>query len=123
MRRNIFPKSISFNRLTAILAGRMVLLMKSTTSNKSAETKPGRIIGYARVSTLDQDVFMQIEALKKYGCVEIFQESVSAQARRRPQFDLMKKHIESGDTVAVYSLSRPARDLGDLIGIVKGWEG
>lgn len=96
--------------------------MRSLVSKKKEQPKPGRLIGYARVSTLDQDVFMQIDALTKYGCVEIFQESVSAQAKRRPQFELMRKHIEAGDTVIVYSLSRLARDLGDLIKITKSWE-
>jgi DNA invertase Pin-like site-specific DNA recombinase len=76
-----------------------------------------RLIGYARVSTQEQNLDMQVSMLKKAGVKEdhLFIEKVSAASKRRPQFNLMKKMLQRGDTLVVYSLSRVARDLGELI--------
>jgi len=74
-------------------------------------------IGYARVSTKDQKLELQIEALEKAGCEKIFQEKVSA-VKERPQLDLMMQHLRDGDIIVVYKLDRLGRSLRHLIDLV-----
>ena len=80
--------------------------------------KPGpRLIGYARVSTEDQNLNMQIDALAKAGVHpdNIWSEHVSAAARRRPQLDLALIDVMRGDTLVVWKLDRFGRDVRDLL--------
>ncbi len=58
-------------------------------------------IGYARVSTLDQNLDLQIQALRKAGCNKIFREKVSGASRERPEFQRMLDQLRNGDTVIV----------------------
>ena len=85
------------------------------TKNKdeSDQIVSGKTFGYARVSTEDQNLDMQIQALEKYGCDEIWSEKKSAQAFRK-EFDLMVKNLRAGDTVVVWRLDRLARSIADL---------
>jgi hypothetical protein len=69
-------------------------------------------IGYARVSTLEQNLDLQLQALKKAGCRRIFQEKISAGTRNRPEFQRMLDQIRVGDTIAVWKLDRLARSTG-----------
>jgi DNA invertase Pin-like site-specific DNA recombinase len=78
-----------------------------------------QIIGYARVSTDDQILDVQMSALRAAGCDHIFQETISAVNATRPQFALMMKHLEPGDTLVVHSLSRLGRDVAQIHGILK----
>ncbi|MDR3059920.1 MAG: recombinase family protein [Prevotella sp.] len=80
------------------------------------ETK-NTIYGYARVSTKKQSLKMQIDELKKFGCIQIVQEKVSALADR-PQFDTLLSTLKEGDTLAVWKLDRLGRSMFDLIKIV-----
>lgn len=73
-----------------------------------------RIFGYARVSTLEQSLGMQTSMLKASGCDRIFEDKISA-AGRRPEYNLMRKHCQPGDTIKVYSLSRLFRDTKKLL--------
>jgi DNA invertase Pin-like site-specific DNA recombinase len=73
------------------------------------------IHGYARVSTLDQDVHLQLVALK--GCSRIWEEKSSA-GKRRPELQRMLYSLRRGDVVRVYKLDRVARSLLDLLGIL-----
>lgn len=75
-------------------------------------------LGYARVSTEDQVLDMQMTALRNAGVEEFFVETISAVAAKRPQFELMLKHLEAGDTLVVYSFSRISRDLKFLLTFV-----
>ncbi|MDR1502690.1 MAG: recombinase family protein [Prevotella sp.] len=75
------------------------------------ETK-NTIYGYARVSTKKQSLKMQIDELKKFGCIQIVQEKVSALADR-PQFETLLSTLKEGDTLAVWKLA-----MFDLIKIV-----
>ncbi len=68
-------------------------------------------IGYARVSTLDQNLDLQMQALRKAGCKKIFREKLSGASRERPEFQRMRDHLRNGDTVIVWKLGRLARDL------------
>jgi DNA invertase Pin-like site-specific DNA recombinase len=72
-------------------------------------------IGYARVSTQDQNLDLQLKALNKAGCVKTFREKVSGVSRHRPEFQRMLDQIRSGDTVIVWKLDRLARSTRDLL--------
>jgi DNA invertase Pin-like site-specific DNA recombinase len=72
-------------------------------------------IGYARVSTQDQGLDLQLKALKNAGCQKIFREKVSGATRNRPEFQRMLDQIRSGDTIIVWKLDRLARSTRDLL--------
>lgn len=72
-------------------------------------------MGYARVSTRDQNLTMQLDALHNAGVDKIFQETVSATKKDRPEFTAMKAILRSGDIVVVTKLDRLGRSLKDLI--------
>lgn len=72
-------------------------------------------IGYARVSTLDQNLDLQIDALKAEGCEKIFEEKVSGKSKERQALKNMFMQLRRGDTLVVWKLDRLARSLKDLI--------
>ena len=72
-------------------------------------------IGYARVSTFDQNLDLQLRALEKAGCKKIFREKVSSTKRERPQFQRMLDQIRAGDTIVVWKLDRLARSTRSLL--------
>jgi len=75
-------------------------------------------IGYARVSTLDQHLELQLQALKNAGCTKIFRETGSGTSRQRPELQRLLDHLRSGDTVVVWKLDRVARSTRDLLEIM-----
>lgn len=79
-----------------------------------------RVFGYARVSTEDQNLDMQLAALRDAGvrAEDMFVEKVSAVSAKRPQFHLLMKSIEAGDQLVVHSLSRLGRDVPQIHGII-----
>jgi DNA invertase Pin-like site-specific DNA recombinase len=76
------------------------------------------IIGYARVSTKDQNLDLQIEALKKAGCERIFKEKISGAVKERPELDAMINQLRVGDTIVVWKLDRLGRSLKNIIDLV-----
>ncbi|MBC7965995.1 MAG: recombinase family protein [Fuerstia sp.] len=72
-------------------------------------------IGYARVSTQDQKLDLQLQSLKKAGCQKIFREKVSGFNRQRPEFQRMLDQIRPGDIIVVWKLDRLARSTRDLL--------
>jgi len=72
-------------------------------------------IGYARVSTQDQNLDLQLKALKKAQCQKIFREKVSGATANRPELQRMLEQIRSGDTIVVWKLDRLARSTRDLL--------
>jgi len=72
-------------------------------------------IGYARVSTQEQNLDLQMHALKKAGCRKIFREKVSGASRQRPEFQRMLEQLRAGDTIIVWRLDRLARSTRDLL--------
>lgn len=74
--------------------------------------------GYARVSTKSQDLNLQLDALDKEGCKDIFKEKISGVSKERPQLDELIKFLRKGDVVVIYKLDRLGRSLNDLIKIV-----
>ncbi|MBG0768304.1 recombinase family protein [Methanococcus maripaludis] len=77
------------------------------------------IIGYARVSTKDQNLERQLDELKKVGCEKIFLEKISGTKRNRPEFDKMFEVLRSGDVIVVTELTRISRSTKDLVEIVE----
>lgn len=76
-------------------------------------------IGYARVSSNNQDLELQKQELIKVGCKRIFSESVSAKDNNRAELMLMIESLRDGDIVIVYKIDRIARSLKGLIEIVE----
>ena len=76
------------------------------------------IIGYARVSTQDQNPELQLDALTSSGCKEIFHEKVTGKFRDRPELAACLRSLRQGDTLLVWKLDRLARSLKDLVDIV-----
>jgi DNA invertase Pin-like site-specific DNA recombinase len=76
-------------------------------------------IGYARVSTKEQDNQMQIEALKQAGCGQTFFEKASGGRWDRPELHHLLEHLREGDTVVVWKLDRLSRSLKDLLTLLE----
>ena len=75
-------------------------------------------IGYARTSTLDQNLDLQLDALKNCGCEKIYQEQISSVKDHRPQLENCLQALRAGDTLYIWRLDRLGRSLKDLINIV-----
>ena len=73
-----------------------------------------KTFGYARVSTPDQNLDMQIQALEAVGCERVWSEKKSASAKRT-EFEKMVKHLRAGDTIVIWKLDRLARSVNDLL--------
>src|SRR5918912_585250 len=73
------------------------------------------LIGYARVSTDDQNLDLQRDALEKAGCELIFEDNVSGTKARRPGLEQALSHLRSGDTLVVWRLDRLGKSLKHLI--------
>lgn len=81
------------------------------------------LVGYARVSTLDQNPEMQIDALKEAGCDKIFIEKSSGAKDDRPQLKATLEYMRKDeDTLVIWKLSRLARSITQVINTVKNLE-
>ena len=80
------------------------------------------LIGYVRVSTLDQNLQYQIDALNEVGCKKIFTEKISGASKKRKQLEEALDYMREGDTLVVWKLSRLARSLTQMMNTVKGLE-
>lgn len=76
------------------------------------------IIGYARVSTRDQNLDAQTDALAQAGASKIFEEKLSGKNRHRPELEKLLEQLREGDVVVVTKYDRLARSLPDLLAIV-----
>lgn len=81
----------------------------------------GRFFGYARVSRDDQNLELQISALKSAGCQKelIFTEKVSGAKAVRPGLDQCLKELKSGDTLIVWRLDRLGRSMSHLVKLIE----
>lgn len=77
------------------------------------------IFGYARVSTDDQLIDAQTDALTAAGAERIFADKISGSTKKRPQLDQLLDHLRQGDVVVVAKYDRLARSLRDLLDIVE----
>src|SRR5271167_4819251 len=79
----------------------------------------GDLLGYARVSTEDQNASLQLDALKAAGCIKLFTDKASGSLDRRPQLDRLLDQLRPGDTVVVWRLDRLGRSLKHLIQLIE----
>ena len=79
------------------------------------------LVGYARVSTGDQNLDMQLDALNAAGCKEVFTDKVSGKYMSRPEFDKMCNMLREGDTVVVWRLDRLGRNAGGVKDLIMAW--
>ena len=80
------------------------------------------LVGYARVSTIDQNPELQIDALEKAGCSKIYTEKASGKNKDRPKLIAALEYMRKGDTLVIWKLSRLARSLKQIIETVKDLE-
>ena len=80
------------------------------------------LIGYARVSTTDQTLDLQKDALEKAGCSRIFTDTASEAKAERVGLDEAMSHLREGDTLIVWRLDRLGRSLKHLIETITGLE-
>lgn len=76
------------------------------------------LIGYARVSTDDQNLNLQHDALKNAGCEKIFDDQITGSKIQRPGLEEALEYTRAGDVIVVWRLDRLSRSLKDLIEIV-----
>ena len=77
------------------------------------------LVGYARVSTSDQDPRLQLDALKEAGCEKIFKDTKSGATAKRPGLSKALNFVRKKDTLVVWRLDRLGRSLKDLLEIVQ----
>lgn len=78
------------------------------------------LIGYARVSTQDQHLELQREALQRAGCEKIFEDTISGTRVQRPGLTQAMDGLRSGDTLVVWKLDRLGRSVKQLVDLVSG---
>lgn len=76
-------------------------------------------IGYARVSTLEQNLERQLEALKLAGCEKIYSDKLTGASLERPQLLEMFESLQSGDMIIITDLTRFSRSTMDLFNLVE----
>lgn len=77
-------------------------------------------VGYARVSTQEQTLDLQTDALQQAGCDRVFTDKVSGMKAHKPQFELMMSYLRAGDTIVIWKLDRLGRSTRGLIELVEG---
>lgn len=81
------------------------------------------ILGYVRVSTVEQNEARQLVTMEKYNVEKVFTEKVSAKDTNRPELQESLEYVREGDTVVIHDFSRLARSTKDLLDIVELFEG
>ena len=79
------------------------------------------LFGYARVSTQEQELHLQLDALRGYGCAQVVEEKASA-AKERPALRGLLEQLRAGDTLVVWKLDRLGRSLKNLVELVTGFQ-
>ena len=80
-------------------------------------------IGYARVSTTDQRLDLQLDALQRAGCERIFTDQLNGAKADRPGLQSAASHLRAGDTLVVWKLDRLGRTVRQLVEFVSNLEG
>jgi transposase len=83
-------------------------------------TSMGHLLGYARVSTTDQQPHLQVDALEHAGCYRVFTEMASGARADRPVLEQVLDQLRPGDTLVVWKLDRLGRSLRHLVDTVTG---
>lgn len=91
-------------------------------SDGKTDKKPVTLIGYARVSTLDQDPALQLDAFTAAGCAKVFEDRASGARADRPGLRQALDYVREGDVLVVWKLDRLGRSLAHLIETVTALE-
>ena len=80
-----------------------------------------QLFGYVRVSTIDQNMDRQLDALKEYGVDEslIYQEKITGTKKDRPELIRMLNEIQKGDTLVICDMTRISRSTRDMLDIIE----
>jgi len=92
--------------------------MRDPNDTQTDDLNMTTLIGYARVSTPDQNLSMQVEALEKAGCHRIFTDVASGAKAERPGLEEALAYLRKGDTLVVWKIDRLGRSLSHLVQIV-----
>ena len=76
-------------------------------------------LGYARVSTLEQNLDLQIDALNRENCKQIYTDRISGVKSIKPEFEKLMEYAREGDTIVVWKLDRLGRSTVQLIELVE----
>jgi DNA invertase Pin-like site-specific DNA recombinase len=87
-------------------------------SFENAKMRNRMLIGYARVSTDDQDLALQTDELKKVGCKRVFADKTSGTKSDRPELAAALSHLREGDVLVVWKLDRLGRTVKGLVDLV-----
>lgn len=94
-------------------------MMKHPHDPGTIELAMPTLIGYARVSTPEQNMAMQTEALEKAGCHRIYTDVASGAKSERPGLEKALDHLREGDTLLVWKIDRLGRSLSHLVQLVE----
>ena len=75
-------------------------------------------IGYARISTKNQNLDLQIDALKKSGCEKIYKDIISGSLSNRPALDKLLEDVNKNDVIVIWKLDRLGRSLKNLVELI-----
>ena len=97
--------------------------MRDEADHQTLDVMTGGLrIGYARVSTDDQDLSLQRDELKRSGCAEIYADTISGTKTDRPELTNCLRALRQGDTLVVWRLDRLGRSLKHLVEIINDLE-
>ena len=80
------------------------------------------LVGYARVSTIEQNLHLQQDAFRAAGCTKVFEDTLSGTREDRPGLEAALEYLRPGDTLVVWKLDRLGRSLPHLIETVRALE-
>lgn len=88
-------------------------------ANGKSATAGGHLVGYARISTDEQNLALQLDALHESGCERVYQDTGSGSLKHRPELDACLDYLRAGDTLVVWRLDRLGRGLKHLIDAIE----
>lgn len=115
---SLFCGCLEFDSKTFLFGGVLCCRVR----NRRKVCRFAMYIGYARVSTKEQHLDLQILALKKAGCKRIFKEKISGKAKYRPALNSALEVLGRGDTLIVWHLDRLGRTARELINMEYGFK-
>jgi len=108
-----------FRQLSRILMFEKLVALFTGKCNENIKLRRSAMkVGYARVSTHDQHVALQLDALRKAGCRQVYEEVISGARAERPVLQQALAHLRAGDVLMIWKLDRLGRSLRHLIEVV-----